>query len=341
MTARHGIFVSGASAGVTAPAEARLALQGLLTGPGILTGCAVAGSSSGPNMQYTVAAGVLATSRNFAAGVAGSTADGLYLWANDGSVTVTSATPAPGSGTRYDLIYALHPNAFTSDGFGDATSNPTFAVQVGTAGSTPVKPYASLPAGAMVLAESHVGTSIANASLATIVTVVPNTASAGGVLPCTSSATYPASPYEGMAIYDQALNGELTYNGSSWDKVLTGDTGWVNLTGIGGSYTTPSTVATGKAQYRIKGGIILMQGQISLAAGGNFATSSTIVLVAAGNLPAPITPTLAGVHRTLASATPQEVCKGILGTDGSLTIVTNSTGAPYVNIGGFSGYTID
>lgn len=257
-----------------------------------------------------------------------------YFYASDTNVT-GSVTAADPTNPRVDLVYVQISDPAQSDG----TSVPQAQILylAGTAASSPVAP--ATPARSMALGTILVQHSGGSAS--TTSWVAQYSVASGGVLPCSSSATYPATPYEGMAIYDQALNTELTYNGSSWDKVLTGDTGWVNLSGLGGSYTTPSTVATGKAQYRIKGGIILMQGQISLAAGGNFATSTSIVLIAAGNLPAPITPTLAGVHRTLASATPQEVCKGILGTDGSLTIVTNSTGAPYVNIGGFSGYTID
>lgn len=169
MALRHGLFVSGASAGVTAPQDGRLALAGLLSGPGMLTGGAVTGSTSGPNMKYTIAAGVFVTQRGTLA------ADGLYIVPNDGAVTVDSGSPAPGSGTRWDLIWVRQLNAYGSDGFGDANSDPVFGVTVGTAGSTPTKPYASVPAGALVLAESNVGTSIANASLATITLVAPLT----------------------------------------------------------------------------------------------------------------------------------------------------------------------
>jgi len=52
-----------------------------------------------------------------------------------------------------------------------AASTPIAGVTVGTAGSTPTKPYASVPTGALVLAEASVGTSIANASLAVITNV--------------------------------------------------------------------------------------------------------------------------------------------------------------------------
>lgn len=161
MALRHPLYVSGASGGVTSPQDARLALAAFLTGPGIMNGFTVTGSTSGPNMQYTIAAGVAVTQRGTLA------ADGLYVVPNDGPVTVDSGAPAPASGTRWDLIWVRCLNAFDG-GFGDANSDPIFDVTVGTAGSTPTKPYASVPQGALVLAEANVGTNIANASLATI-----------------------------------------------------------------------------------------------------------------------------------------------------------------------------
>lgn len=169
MTLRHGLFVSGASAGVTAPSDARLAIASLLSGPGVLNGGVVTGSTSGPNMKYTIAAGTFITQRGTLA------TDGLYIVPNDGAVTVDSGSPAPVSGTRWDLIWVRQPNAYGSDGFGDPNSDPVPGVTVGTAGSTPSKPYASVPAGALVLAESNVGTGIANASLAGITQVAAKT----------------------------------------------------------------------------------------------------------------------------------------------------------------------
>lgn len=215
MTARPGLFIANGSAGVSAPQDTRLALAGLLAGePGVVagTGGAVTGSSSGPNMQYIVPASVFATVRGVLA------TDGSYLWANDGNITVNTATPAPGSGSRYDLIWARALNA--NDGFGDANSTPVLGFTVGTASGSPVKPYASVPAGAYVLAESLVGTSIANASLATITQVSTSVVAAGGVLPCASSATYPAAPYEGQHVDDAALNALLRYDGAAWRTVV-------------------------------------------------------------------------------------------------------------------------
>lgn len=217
MTARPGLFIANGSAGVSAPQDTRLALAGLLAGePGVLagTGGAVTGSSSGPNMQYIVPASVFATVRGVL------TTDGSYLWANDGNITVNTATPAPGSGTRYDLIWARALNA--NDGFGDANSTPVLGFTVGTASGSPVKPYASVPAGAYVLAESLVGTSIANASLATITQVSGSVVAAGGVLPVANSTVRDALPgkYAGQSVYRQDTGNVEVYNGTTWDVMV-------------------------------------------------------------------------------------------------------------------------
>lgn len=158
MAARHPLFVANGTAGVTTPQDARLALASLLTGPGILNGFSVSGSSSGPNMKYLVTAGAVATQRGTLS------ADGLYLWTNDGTFTADSGAPAPASGSRYDVIYALARNA--NDGFGDANSDPIIGVQVGTASSTPSVP--AVPTGALVLAQSLVASGSANAAAGTV-----------------------------------------------------------------------------------------------------------------------------------------------------------------------------
>lgn len=211
MALHNPLFVSGAAGGVTQPKDARLALSGLLAGAaaGVLTGGAVTGSSSGPNMKYTIAAGTFATVRGTLA------ADGVYVTNNDGPFTADSGAPAPGSGTRWDLVWVRALNAFGSDGFGDANSVPVFGVTVGTSGASPTKPYASVPAGALVLAEASVGTSIANASLATITQVAPAAAARGGILPCSGSAQYPAGPRVGDYVDDTTL-GLMRWNGTKW-----------------------------------------------------------------------------------------------------------------------------
>lgn len=207
MTLRHSFLVNGpAGVGVASPQDARLALASLLSGPGLLSGFVVTGSTSGPNMKYAVSAGVAVTQRGTLA------ADGLYLVPNDGPVTVDSGSPAPGSGTRWDLVWVRQPNAFDG-GFGDSNSDPVFGVTVGTAGSGPTKPYASVPAGALVLAESSVGASIASASLATITMVAASSSVYKPADTGWQNITM-ASAYAGSSAQVRLINGEVHWQGS-------------------------------------------------------------------------------------------------------------------------------
>lgn len=106
--------------------------------PGIITGLGVSGTSG---WAYQVAAGWVATRR--------STTDGLNIWSNDAPISVAT-TPAPGSGSRIDRIYALHNDIDQ----GDATSEPEIGVVQGTASGSPSAP--ALPTGAIEIARKVV-----------------------------------------------------------------------------------------------------------------------------------------------------------------------------------------
>lgn len=327
MAAKHGLFVSGASAGVTSPREARLALASLLTGVGVISGCAVSGSSSGPNMQYNVTAGSVVTARGTAS------TDGLYLWASDGTVLVNSATPAPSSGTRWDLVWARAKNAFTSDGFGDANSDPEFGVTVGTAGSTPTKPYASVPAGALVLAECSVGTNIANAAAATITQVAPVASGASGVRRVTGVSQYPAAPVVGTYIDDATL-GLLRWDGDSWNLVGGADTGWVPLTLASGIIAANSTTPA----VRLKGGKVFYSGHVGPSGGGSFAAAALITVVTA--VPAQFRSSL-GIGATeaqLAGNAAANSVRAYVDNTGLMQFITGTASPSYVCLPGLSGY---
>lgn len=242
MALRHPLFVSGPSGGVTAPQDARLAMASLLSGVGILTGGTVTGSTSGPNMIYSVAAGSFVTARGVVA------TDGVYVVPNDGPVTVDSGAPSPTSGTRWDLIWVRCLNAFDG-GFGDANSDPVFGVTVGTAGATPTKPYSSVPAGALVLAESNVGTNIASASLATISMVAAS--SAPGFLPAAARVTNSSTT---VTVGTTALAVTSYSSGALWTP--TGGitySGGIFTAGVAGLYEWHATVLwpAASASYRV------------------------------------------------------------------------------------------
>lgn len=259
MTLRNGLFVSGPAGGITQPQDARLTLAGLLSGPGLLTGYAVTGTTSGPNMQYSIAAGVAVTQRGTLA------ADGLYTLPNDGPLLANSGAPAPSSGKRWDLIWVRHKNGFDG-GFTDTDSNPDWGVVVGTSGSTPTKPYSSVPAGALVIAESDVGTSIANASLATITQVAAPVVAQGGILPVANSALYPAAPIPGEAVFDIALKQVLVWDGASWRPYLPTVTRQMTR-------TTGFTLSSGDNFITAYSGTVFNYGNIGYS-GGIFTTAA-------------------------------------------------------------------
>lgn len=223
MTARAGLFVTEFSAalsrdiGKTDPDDARLALSSLLqdpTVPGIVYdpiggNLAVTGRTGGPNMVYRVAAGHPATLRT--------PGTGLHLWSNDGDVDVDSAAPAPASGSRVDLIYAWGRDGST--GGPDTDSTPQFGVTVGSAApSNPTKPYASVPDGALVLAESVVAAGNADAAAAVITMVAPFKVGPGAPIPVRSQAERDAlTAFLGRSVARLDQGGRVErYTGSEW-----------------------------------------------------------------------------------------------------------------------------
>lgn len=77
--------------------------------------------------------------------------DGVVLYAND-AITDVSTSPAPSTGSRWDLVYVQYPESTTDS----TSSKPVLGVVQGTASGTPSKPSALLPASSYVLAESLV-----------------------------------------------------------------------------------------------------------------------------------------------------------------------------------------
>lgn len=156
----RGLFIHpNADGSATTPAMGRRALAGLLAPAGayggrvgVISGMAVSGTSG---WSYTVGAGHVATPAGTGE---------VLVWAN-GADYAAATSPAPGSGSRIDIVYALHTRRLE----GDAASEPVIGVAQGTATTgTPVAP--SLPAGGVELARATVpagATGTAGASLST------------------------------------------------------------------------------------------------------------------------------------------------------------------------------
>ncbi|UJQ86810.1 virion structural protein [Arthrobacter phage Reedo] len=184
MTANRGLFIRNNGTVGTTPIEGRLALAGLVfeNSPGnprsgLLDQKATTVVSGTANMSYDVAPITPVISR--AAG------EGVYIFTLTGTSNVPT-TAAPATGSRYDLIYVKQNDLDK----GDADNNAVVSVLQGADAASPTKPYASLPAGAYVLAEALVqsGATATNSASVTITQVWKYTVLRGAPLPIRNKA---------------------------------------------------------------------------------------------------------------------------------------------------------
>lgn len=100
---------------------------------------------------------------------------------------------------------------------GDGTSTPEAALvyKPGSAAASPVAPTPDPRS--LGLATIYVPA--AGGGSPSVTWIAPYTTAAGGIVPASSSASYPANPYEGLCVYDQALNQLLGWNGTAWTGV--------------------------------------------------------------------------------------------------------------------------
>lgn len=178
MAITRGLGVTGNGAGVVTPLDHKLAQAGLvakrgagsnLVRSGVFFDTTVNLVTGRANMAYDVAAFTAVLSRGAAAGA--------VLLSNDGTVSV-STTPAPGSNSRIDIVYAWQ-REFSLDG---VDSNPVIGVVQGTAAASPVAPSLAAFPGAIELARITVPAGITATTSATITQTSRFTAAAGGVV---------------------------------------------------------------------------------------------------------------------------------------------------------------
>lgn len=228
MAGRRGLFVRKDGSAGTSPQGARLALAGLVTPsgdlgviPGVFSGCIVSGNS---DWTYTVSAGHFQTTRG--------ASDGVAVAANDGATLTSAVATAPATGSRWDLIWIRQRDIDN----GDADSTVVVGVTSGTSGGSPTKPYGSVPAGALVLAEAQVAagaTQTAHANV-TIAQVAARVAARGGIISLPNSAAATAMLGAGSTSYPQYgdLDGVLVRSdGTTWRSALTLASGTWNLAG--------------------------------------------------------------------------------------------------------------
>lgn len=118
-----------------------------------------------------------------------------------GTSTSGSVTASSGSIDRWDLL------SVTMD---DATATlPTIVYTAGsTAATLPATPAESVALAKIVVPKTGTGSP-------TIQLIAPQAAAAGGILTVTDASGYPASPADGQAVYDRALDSVLVYSAAN------------------------------------------------------------------------------------------------------------------------------
>lgn len=127
--------------------------------------------------------------------------------------------PAPASGSRWDLIWIKQ----NDKAKGDKDNTAVLGFTDGTPAASPVKPYAKVPDGALVLAEMRIyaGTNNTAQSPNTLVQTWRHTATRGAPIPVrneTELAEITTSPTSGHMVKRLDLPGKpiMSWNGSSW-----------------------------------------------------------------------------------------------------------------------------
>lgn len=211
MTINRGLAVL-AQAGVgTTPKEHRLALAGMFAenAPGVPRSGLLYQSESvvvkgTAGMGYDILPSVPVINR--------ATDEGVYTPTFTGT-TNTPTTAAPGSGSRWDLIWVKQNDTEK----GDANNLAIVGVTQGAASATPTKPYGSVPAGALVLAEAEVGALITATTSASITQVWRHTVARGAPIPVRNQAEQnELTPGNGTRIRRLDLKFDAVWNGTRW-----------------------------------------------------------------------------------------------------------------------------
>lgn len=271
MTATHGEGPYGNAVGVTTPVEHKMAqvtefvktTTKNIIRPGVLyngDASLVAGTAG---MSYDVDAFSIVTQR--------SATSGVVKWANDGTLNVAT-TAAPGSNSRYDVVYAWH-REYALDG---VDSNPVIGVVQGTAAASPTVPSLSAFPGAVELARILVPSGVtATNSGTTFTQTAPFTTVDGGtvVFRTTTEMNAWTTPLTGQLALDLATMATYRWSGAAW---VSGDSGWIQPT-LGSGWTN---VAGSEVKYRRLNGVVYLQGRASTNA-----TTATAFTLPAGFRP--------------------------------------------------------
>lgn len=268
-----GVRENGAI-GTTAK-EFRLSLAGLFaeTTPGVprsgllepTTGTIVTGTGG---WTYSVAACNPVINRT--------AAEGVYMPTLAGATLTGAVSAAPGTGFRYDLIWVKQNDTDK----GDPDNLALIGVTEGAPSPSPAKPYGTVPAGALVLAESLIAAGATSTSHAnvTITQVFPYAALRGTPIPVrTVTERDVLTAVDGDQVRRLDLDDMIeTRQNGAWESgrpqyVPSGNfkTGWTRLTSTGAS--TPKL-------WSPDGNTVILSGAVKFNAGA----SGDILTVPAG-----------------------------------------------------------
>lgn len=255
MAINRGLFVrqtgTAPDAVGTTPQEARLAMAGLLAEnasgvprQGLLHQANTNVVTGTASMSYDVSAinPVIVRAAN----------DGVYLPTLTG-VTNVETTSAPASGSRIDLIWVKQNDVEA----GDSNNAAMLGVTQGDAAPVPVRPAASVPVGAYVIASKIVAAGQTNTLTgAPISQEWVHTVTRGANIPVKSAADQATiTPGPGVVIRRLDLPGTPTFTGDGTKWV---GQSWINLTPTKDLWERQ---ATDPAQYLISNGQVSYQGK--------------------------------------------------------------------------------
>jgi len=301
----RGLFVRPDATRGTTPVEARKSLAGMFHrlaagGPraGLLAPAQVVGTAG---WAYSMPAVPMLLARG--------AADGVVLAGNDGALPVPT-DPAPATGSRIDIVYAIHHDVDQAD----VDSAMVVAVAIGIPSGTPVAP--SIPAGAMEFARATVPSTASNTLGATITQTSTYTGLAGAdiVAPFGLSefATRIPDPPEGLRVYSTVDGGVYVRVGNNWLGPHRPPTPWTTI--------PLKTGFTGPLQVARRGDALMFRGTIT----GSFPATNNIVVADAGAIPDGHRPT-ADTFITLGTNSASiPIVRGIVGATGGLTVITGS-----------------
>lgn len=242
MALKNVIFQQNAATGQDAD-EVRLMIQrimGDIAGVGGSTHLVVSQRAAGVNMSVDISAGGVFVNGDENA------LQGMYFSYND-AATNLAVSAAHATLPRKDLVIARVRDTFYSG----ANNDIIFEVVAGTAAGSPTEPNLTALGykNYIVLALIDVAAAATTITNGNITDRRARAGAAGGIYIVTST-TRPASPFEGMTIYETDTDKIRTYSGSAWLTIsATGtlDT-WVPVVNNNGSAAV--TASVGYAWYR-------------------------------------------------------------------------------------------